>query len=266
MHDIQRVRFCVSTSSSSLCIFFFRLLAYSSPPSSLSFSYFCFYFCWWCSTSHCACLQTLLCCHGDSFQMASVKARLGSAYTPITACTHSHWHTQAHSWLVYICPHWEQTETLAEYILFNTYILLICWWKYTLPITHTHQHSIIKPLSAPHRKQSPLYATRMSLIFAEVNKCTCMEGIFHSGDSVQWGHCGIASHSAFRFFWLSYAVGYVSCLRWMFLCRGDPWNMEQNQHSRCLVVSATRNHRFFWMNAISHFAKCMLVAISQCWN
>lgn len=57
--------------------------------------------------------------------------------------------------------------------------------------THTQLYSIIKPVSQPHRKQSPLYVTAMSLILAEVNKCTCVEGIFHRQDSRQWGHCGV---------------------------------------------------------------------------
>lgn len=58
-------------------------------------------------------------------------------------------------------------------------------WMRTLPTTHAHTHtytqqySIIKPVSQPRRKQSLLYATGMSLILAEVNKCTCIEGIFH---------------------------------------------------------------------------------------
>lgn len=65
----------------------------------------------------------------------------------------------------------------------TTHILLRCWWMCTLPTKHTRtyaqQYSIIKPVSQPHRKQSLLYVTEMSLILAEVNKCTCMEGIFH---------------------------------------------------------------------------------------
>lgn len=50
---------------------------------------------------------------------------------------------------------------------------------HSAPPTRTHTHSIIKPVSKPHRKQSLLYVTGMSLILAEVNKCSCMEGIFH---------------------------------------------------------------------------------------
>lgn len=42
-------------------------------------------------------------------------------------------------------------------------------------------YSIIRPMClGPQRKQAFLYMTRMSLIFMEVNKCTRMEGVFHS--------------------------------------------------------------------------------------
>lgn len=54
------------------------------------------------------------------------------------------------------------------------------------PSNQTHKrtptlYSIIRPMClGPQRKQAFLYMTRMSLIFMEVNKCTRMEGVFHS--------------------------------------------------------------------------------------
>lgn len=68
------------------------------------------------------------------------------------------------------------------------------------PSKHTHTHiliplySIIRPMClGPQRKQAFLYMTRMSLIFMEVNKCTCMEGVFHSWRLTMGPLCSLIS-------------------------------------------------------------------------
>lgn len=62
-------------------------------------------------------------------------------------------------------------------------------------------------MSQPHRKQSLLYVTGMSLILAEVNKCTCVEGIFHrqaadNGAIVAWSRSASLCIQSGPFAWL----------------------------------------------------------------
>lgn len=66
------------------------------------------------------------------------------------------------------------------------------------PSKHTHilipLYSIIRPMClGPQRKQAFLYMTRMSLIFMEVNKCTRMEGVFHSWRLTMGPLCSLIS-------------------------------------------------------------------------
>lgn len=115
-------------------------------------------------------------------QMASVKARSGLRM-------HSYRHTHSYtlrtdrdSGSVHSVRHSHPTQMLLE--VHSARSAHTHTPRHTLTHTHTHTHilrySTIKPVSPPHRKQSPLYVTGMSLILAEVNKCTCVEGIFHS--------------------------------------------------------------------------------------
>lgn len=149
---------------------FSPIFAVFAHPSSLPspFLLLLLLFLWLCFTSHCACLQTLLlCCHGDALQMASVKARLGSECTHI----HMHWPAYMQSGRRLVAVHFVCSHPTRK--------LLGCALCPLHTHTYTQQYSIIKPVSQPRRKQSLLYATGMSLILAEVNKCTCIEGIFH---------------------------------------------------------------------------------------
>lgn len=109
-------------------------------------------------------------------------------------------------------------------------------------------------MSQPHRKQSVLYVTRMSLIFMEVNKCACMEGIFHTQDTRQWGHCSSKLQLPARFI-QSFLVGsrttahdkgYVSSLQMnVLLCMRIYAKHGGDQCSSNLFILLHRNHNLF---------------------
>lgn len=143
------------------------------------------------------------------------------------------------------------------------------------PQPPTHTHSIIKPVLQPHRKQSLLYVTGRSLILAEVNKCTSMEGIFHR-QAADNGAIVASSGSTSSAFSQDLVVGsgstvpvraYVSSPRWMCYAAETMWNMEHNQWGSCLFFFFHSRKPFFsiierGLIAFSHFEKFARVALS----
>lgn len=124
------------------------------------------------------------------------------------------------------------------------------------PQPPTHTHSIIKPVLQPHRKQSLLYVTGRSLILAEVNKCTSMEGIFHR-QAADNGAIVASSGSTSSAFSQDLVVGsgstvpvraYVSSPRWMCYAAETMWNMEHNQWGSCLFFFFSQQETFFFYN------------------
>lgn len=178
-----------SRHNSSFSLPVFPSFLSSSPSLSSSYfsfplSCFCFYFCGCCSTSHRACLQTLLlCCHGDAAPDGECQGKERAPNALLSPHTFIHTVNRPRLWQRTFC------STLTSYSdAAGSALCPLCTHTHTprrtLTHTHTHTHilrySTIKPVSLPHRKQSPLYVTGMSLILAEVNNCTCVEGIFHS--------------------------------------------------------------------------------------
>lgn len=139
--------------------------------------------------------------------------------------------------------------------------------------THTQRPAVIKPVSEPRRKQSLLYESGTSLISAEFNKCSRMEGIFHrqpadNGAIVAASCCTplCIQSGPFGRPQIHGSCRGGSSLRWMCLCCETPSKIN---NSSCLcylfIFSPQETVIYFskWVNAFGHFSKFGLVAISQ---
>ena len=132
-------------------------------------------------------------------------------------------------------------RSLAQFVPLSVFLSLSLTHRQAITpsLPHTRTHCV----SQLHRKQSLLYATGMSLIFMEVNKCVRMEGIFHTqtpdNEAIVVVRVGSFLLLALRLKTAPRARQHV-CLSdgcvwvWKTMCNTDKRNV-----CRCLFISVT---------------------------